>query len=447
MHFESDFLILIGLAALGTGTSLAVLIWHAHKGRPITLFATYIALIVLEWGGGLIKSALGESSLQLPDCWRPLIVRLASLGPFCAGYIVIAVMLHWRSGPLAAREIAEELHDRVDRSVVARLWVLWAALALCTLYPLYVKVRLAGGLRAFFDIAYSIRFGTHGETGPENMMIVAAGLLAGPVMAVITLLTMVAAGSTRLSLRFWLLLGAAIALNLAISAMHGRRVGVIIVTVIPLMAWHLQRPIALRALMRISCFLLLGLLCLNWLHYYRFSTTADWEPTSFTESSMMLLTPQEHLETLAEVLNTAEHSQLLGATQYAHSTASLVPRALWLDKPEHLGSLAVQGWAGLPTHFQMSVTDVGEAVACMGYAGMAALAIWGILYSMLDCLMYSSAIGRAVVVGICITRVCVDQGMGVSALSNSMICAAIATLLLWVVVPRRLTSPVAPSVN
>ncbi len=440
MHFEIEPLILNALAVLGTGTSLAVIIWHARKGRPITLFATYMAILVLEFGGGLIQSALGESSLQLRDCGRPLIVRLASLGPFCAGYIAISVMLHWRSGPLAAREIAEELHDRVDRSVVARLWVLCAALSLCNLYPLYVKVRLAGGVSAFLDVAYSMRFGTHGEAATENMMIVAAGLLAGPLMAVITFLTMVAAGSTRVSLRSWLPLGAALSLNLAIAAMHGRRIGVVIAAAIPLMAWHLQRPIALRALMRFSCFLLLGFLCLNWLHYYRYSTTAHWEPKSFSESSMSLLAPQQHLETLAEVLNGADRSQLLGATQYAHSAAALVPRAIWLDKPEHLGSLAVQGWAGLPTHFQMAVTDVGEAVACMGYAGMATIALWGILYSMLDCLMYSSMVGRAVVVGICVTRVLTDQGMGVSALSNSMVCASIATLLLWMVVPRRLTS-------
>jgi len=443
VQFESDPLILNALALLGTGTSLAVIVWHARKGRPITLFATYIAILVLEFGGGLIQSALGETSLQLPDCGRPLIVRLASLGPLCAGYIAISLMLHWRSGPLAAREIAEELHDRVDRSVVARLWVLCAALSLCALYPLYVKVRLAGGLSAFFDVAYSMRFGTHGDPGLENMMIVASGILAGPLMAVITFLTMAAAGSTRVSLRFWLPLGAALSLNLAIAAVHGRRAGVVIAAVTPLMAWHLQRPIALRALMRIGCLLLLGFLCLNWLHYYRYSVTADWEPRSLSESSMSLLAPHAHLATLAEVLNSADRSQPLGATQYAHSAAVLVPRTLWLDKPEpqHLGSLAVQGWAGLPIHFQMAVTDVGEAVACMGYGGMAALALWGILYSMLDWLMYSSAVGRAVVIGIGITRVLVDQGMGVSGLSNSMVCASIATLLLWMAVPRRLTSP------
>jgi len=80
----------------------------------------------------------------------------------------------------------------------------------------------------------------------------------------------------------------------------------------------------------------------------------------------------------------------------------------------------------------------------MGYAGIAIIAIWGFLYCILDFLMYYSAVGRAVVVGVCITRVLVDQGMGVSALSNSMVTASLAALLIRVAVPpleRRRVSP------
>lgn len=447
MHFDSDLLMLSLLAVLGSVTSVAVIAWHVRAGRSITLFATYIAILLLEFGGGFIQSALGEHSLTPADCVRPLFVRLASLGPFCAAYVAISLMLPWRSGPSAARAISRELHERFNRSASVRLWVLFGILSLIAIYPLYVKVRIAGGLSAFFDVAYLMRFGTHGEAGAENMMIVVAGLLSGPLSAVIALLTMASASAKGVRLRSWVGLGVAISFGIAIAAMHGRRVGVAIAVLVPLLAWHMQRPIAPRTITRISCCLLLGALGLNWLHYHRYSVTADWEPKSVYESSMSLLAPQTHLETLSEVLHGVDRLQLLGASQYGLSAVSLVPRALWLEKPsdEGLGTRGVQGWAGLPSHYQMAITDVGEAVACMGYAGIAIVAFWGFLYCMLDFLMYSYIVGRAVVVGICLTRVLVDQGMGVSALSISMAMASLAAVLIWLAVPPIDCRPVNPT--
>lgn len=446
MHFDSDLLMLSVVAVLGSVTSVAVIAWHVRAGRSITLFATYIAILLLEFGGGLIQSALGEHSLTLADCVRPLIVRLASLGPFCAAYVAISLMLPWRSGPSAARDISRELHERFNRSASVRLWVMFGILSLIAIYPLYVKVRIAGGLSAFFDVAYLMRFGTHGEAGAENMMIVAASLLASPLSAVIALLTMATATAKSVSLRSWVGLGVAISFGVVTAAVHGRRVGVAISVLVPLLAWHMQRPIELRTLVRIGCCLLLVALALNWLHYHRYTETADWDQKSVYETSMMLLTPHQHLETLSEVLNGADRLQLLGAAQYGLSALTLVPRSLWLEKPspDCLGTLGVQGWAGLNILTQLAITDVGEAIACMGYAGIAIIAIWGFLYCILDFLMYYSAVGRAVVVGVCITRVFVDQGMGVSALSNSMVTASLAALLIRVAVPpleRRRVSP------
>jgi hypothetical protein len=369
---------------------------------------------------------------------QAVIVRLASLAPFSIGYLVAASLTRWPSASASSLRLAGTLRRTVNRRTLPKLWFAAVLLAAVTLYPLIVKVGLAGGISSFLDVAYQMRFGTHGETPLENSAIVMASLMSGPFTAIIALLAMRAADGASRSAGTVVLLISLVSFNIVVSAAHGRRIGIAIAVLVPLIAWQLQQPLRHRALAAIALTLLLAALALNVLHFHRYAMSAGWDERSLSDTASDLLTPQGHLQTLGAVLSTADSKQELGGRQYLDSAVSLFPRILWKDKPEveNLGSLAIQGWADLPTHYQMAPTDVGEAIACFGPAGLIVLIGVGIWYATLDRLSCKSIAARAAVVGVGMTRVLVDQGMGVAALAISVVMIVISFLLIRSLLPR-----------
>jgi hypothetical protein len=430
-------LILAALAAVGVVLSAATLRWHLRAGRVVTMFAVYITILTLEFGGGLIPAFINQNPTEFDDSIAAVIIRLASLVPFCCGYFLVAASLRWPDGPSAARSISSTLRLVVTARTRQILLGLWGLLAAATLYPLFVKIQIAGGISSYFEIFYQMRFGTYGESVLENTAVVAAGILAGPLLAVTALIAMDAASGATKPRSAMTLLVAATAFNIIAGAAQGRRMAIAVALAVPLAAWHFQRPFGRTAVFRLCTLLVVAAIVANWMHYYLYAATAGWDRRSLGETTMALLAPHEHLKTLTTIVAAAEVQEALGVRQLALSAVSLLPRAIWQGKPSHelLGSLAIQDWAGLPTHYQLAVTDVGEAIACLGYVGIATLTIMGALYALLDYSLFTSAAGRAVVIGVCLARVLSDQGMGVAALSQSVITTILTLAMFTVILP------------
>jgi hypothetical protein len=431
--------VLAALAAVGIMLSAIILRWHLGAGRAITMFALYLTIVVLEFGGGIIQEFVNGSSAEFDIKINALVLRLASLVPFSCGYLAVALFLRWPSGPSAARKISCVLECSVGPRERLRLWSTFAALAAITLYPLFVKVQVAEGLSSFLASSYQMRFGTYGETTLGNTAVVIAGILAAPLVAIVALLAMDAAtGITKHRSALWLL-GAAMAFNILAAVAHGRRMGIAVAIAVPLVAWHFQRPFRRVVIFQLCTLLIAAAVVVNWMHYYLYTTTADWDEKSVGETTFALLAPHEHLKTLSTIIAATERHEVLGPQQLLLSSASLFPRMIWPDKPssELLGSLAIQDWAGLPYHYQMAITDVGEAIACLGLPGLAALALGGIVYSLLDYLLFTSMLGRSVVIGFCLSRVLADQGMGVAALAQTLLTTILTLSMLRAIVPRQ----------
>jgi hypothetical protein len=147
-----------------------------------------------------------------------------------------------------------------------------------------------------------------------------------------------------------------------------------------------------------------------------------------------LLAPHGHIYTLASIVSRADSgAPLLGGEGFVESFFFFVPRAVWLTKAQSVdfGTLLVQGWAGLPTSYQMAVTMVGELFAHFGLIGIAGMTLFGALYAGLDSLANRGPIEQAGFYGLLLARVLSDSGMGLSALAMTIFCLIVyfATLL------------------
>jgi hypothetical protein len=172
----------------------------------------------------------------------------------------------------------------------------------------------------------------------------------------------------------------------------------------------------------------------NFVHYYLYYLTAGWDQQGIVQSMSQLLAPHGHIYALAWIVSRADSgAPLLGGEGFVESLFFFVPRAVWLTKAQSMdyGTLLVQGWAGLPTWYQMAVTMVGELIAHFGLIGIAGMTLFGALYAGLDSLANRGPIEQAGLYGLLLARVLSDAGMGLSALAMTIFCLIVyfATLL------------------
>jgi hypothetical protein len=162
----------------------------------------------------------------------------------------------------------------------------------------------------------------------------------------------------------------------------------------------------------------------NFIHLYLFYLTADWDYQSFGETLTLLATPHGHFQQLAQVLN-AHNSSLesLHGLGFVESVFFFVPRVVWESKApfNDYGTLLVQNWAGFPDAYQIAITNVGELIAHFGYIGLCGLFAYGLLYRFLDSFRWRSVELRIGLYCLALPRTFADLGMGLSAVSISLV--------------------------
>jgi hypothetical protein len=149
-----------------------------------------------------------------------------------------------------------------------------------------------------------------------------------------------------------------------------------------------------------------------------------------------LIAPQGHFYVLNTILTLQENSNAgLHGEGLWESVFFFVPRLIWSTKApsSEYGTMLVQAWAGLPTTYQIAVTNLGELIAHFGYTGIFGLLIYGRIYGFLDSFAWKSIEVRVGLYCLVMPRVLVDLGMGLSSLSNTLV-----GLALFLVVARSL---------
>ena len=95
------------------------------------------------------------------------------------------------------------------------------------------------------------------------------------------------------------------------------------------------------------------------------------------------------------------------------------------------GTLLVQNWAGFPDAYQIAITNVGELIAHFGYAGLSGLFAYGMLYRFLDSFRWRSVELRIGLYCLSLPRTFADLGMGLSAVSISLVSVGVFTALAF----------------
>ncbi len=428
-------------AALGLMVAFMISAWHLRNGRVITLFNAYLALTVIEFGGGIAKQITYQQTHATSLLVRATEYRCIALGAVAAGYLATISISRLPSSEVARINMRAILKARWNARVRRRLTLVASILLIIVSSTLLYKIYKAGGISTYLASMYQWRFGTGANDENATVWLAAASLASMPLAAIAAVLAQAVAvqvDSQKIRLR----LGVVVLMQLGLAGLHGRRMGVIAVLGVPLAVWLMQRPPTRRALSGLIAATVVTFVAMNWIHYKLYEMTADWDGRSIVETIAISVPPQAQLETLASVLECADRNNPIGLDHYTNTIGSVVPRLIWESKPlaSESGTLAIQSWSELPTHYQMAVTDVGEAIASLGEYGIGTLALLGIIYAIFDRCLFADPIGRAVVIGVCLPRVMADQGMGASAVVLTILgfMAAYAILQACFMKPSRL---------
>jgi hypothetical protein len=462
-------IVLLGLTAVIAAG--CVILLQVRRRRIFSLLTFYSALFLIESSGGALKGALPavfpevmvSSHSGLPWVPTALAISLAGYALFLYGYAVASWLTRKRAGH---RDIVTERHfDRWWKPSykLPLMAVTFFAIAVGFVQH-WGRIRAAGGLLAFMKTAYQYRFGTVTEAGGETIVVVLANLI-GSTAVPLTLIWVIAWLRGRLNVVEKMAVTSLVLLLAARQASTMFR-AVVMFTLLSFGATYLsERKIRLRSLIASGAVLVALLVTVNFGHYYLYYLTAGWDRPDVAASMAELLTPHGHVATLALVVSKLDSTDdRLQGKGFLDSMFFFVPRAVWHSKAESLesGTLLVQGWADLPTHYQMAITAVGEWVAHFGLLGIAGMTLFGALYGMLDRLADGGPIGRAALYGALLSRVLPDSGMGISSLAITLFCLlvfcaeiALARVAAWLIrmltrVPRLLSvlgSPLKPQRN
>jgi hypothetical protein len=220
-----------------------------------------------------------------------------------------------------------------------------------------------------------------------------------------------------------------------------------------LAVYNSERPLSF---VRISVFGLCSiaiLVVVNYVHQYLFQVTADWNSQTLVETTGNLIAPQGHFNMLSQILmRHGVSGETLGGQGLIESAFFFIPRILWPAKAPstEFGTGLVQSWLDLPTGYQMATTNAGELIAHFGYAGILGVLLHGYLYRVLDSFRWRSVDLRVGLYCLLLPRVLVDLGMGISAVSltivNLLIFLGLSRAVLFLSGPAgRKTSLAAPA--
>lgn len=424
---------LLGLTALVIGATVVIV--QMRRGRFFTLLTLYTALFILEVPGGALKAlrpdifpdySANDTSNPLPFVPAALVVGIAGYLVFLYGYLCVAWLA--RTKPGHKEEVTERFFDRwwtPSFKVLLFFMTLFAMFAGFVQH--WARIRAAGGLQFFLENAYALRAGTATAGAGETALVVMANLVAGSAVPLM-LVWMFAWLRGRLSLfeKFVVVNLFALLLLRQWSTMFRT---VLIFTLVAMFAAYVsERRVKLRQWVLVGGTIFAVLVAANFVHLYMYYLTAGWSRYGLAESMAQLIAPHGHVYSLSYIVD-AERAggHHLGGKGFLESFFFFIPRAVWQTKLESTsyGTMLVQEWAGLPTHYQMAITATGEWLAHFGWLGIAGMTLFGALYARLDSFFDRGVVARAALFGIALARVLSDSGMGISAIAITIFCLAV----------------------
>ena len=424
---------LIAMGLLGLFLGGGAILVQITRGRIFSMLTFTAGLFLLESAGGAIEATMPNAFIDYDLVDRtPLLLSSQALALYLIGFSIFLYGYAVTAWVLRLAKSDRHVHTRYFfRNVWTPSYRL--LLAIGSLVALgagfvqhYPRIRNAGGFAEFFEVAYRHRFGTGTEGGSsETALVVVANLLSISAVAfgIMWLIAWVHGKLTPIGkigvviflllliFRQWLtlfrspLIFTALSLFAALGAERKRSAKALIVTVL------------------ILAVVFVGV---NFVHLYAYFLTAGWDKPSLTYSLQMFVAPHGHMYTIAAILDTkAEGVEFLKGDGLMESVLFFVPRSVWPEKlpSGEYGTLRVQKWAGLPTHFHMAITHVGEMFAHFGYIGLAMMVVYGALYGVFDWFADRGPELRAALFGILLARVLADTGMGLLAVSITVVSA------------------------
>jgi oligosaccharide repeat unit polymerase len=398
------------------------------RGSLFSLVTVYSSIFALENVGGTFLALLPNSAspgvlLEENVVINTLIVALGGYILFLAGYF---------ARPRPSAESERKRRDLAHAKFFANTWNQRYSSALFALMAVTIaagfvqevqRISAAGGFQEFVNNAFKFRFGTFAETDDQNVLLGLANLFSGSAL-----------GLAGLGILAWLKGKLTFAQKAALSFLLVLLLfrqwasmfrAVLFFTFVAFFAvYYSERRVSPGKLAVFAIVGLLTLFAINYIHQYLYFLTADWSQQTLTEATSRLVAPHGHFQSLSLILGVREASgATLGGEGLLESVFFFVPRAIWHTKAlsTAFGTGLVQDWAGLPTAYQMAITNVGELIAHFGYIGMLGMVLYGLLYRFLDSLATRSPDLQIAVHCVLLPRVLADLGMGVSAVSNTLV--------------------------
>lgn len=423
----------LGLLALFA--SAIVLLIQMRRGKFFTLLTFYSILFMLENAGAAVKALLpgifpdfASLTSENPLPWVPRALTLSLIGYllFLYGYVIVTFLA--RGSGERKDALAERWFNRWWTPGFKFFLAIITAFAIAVGFiQHWARIRAAGGIVVFLATAYTHRFGTATEGTADTIVVVLANLVAGSAVPLV-LLWMFAWLRGRLN-GFDKLIVSGFILILMLRQWSTMFRAVLFFTVLSFVAAYIsERRLKMTKLVLIGAAIFGVLVGVNFVHLYLYYLTAGWSRQGLVESMAQFLAPHGHIYSLSHVVAKLHGGAPgLGGTGFLESMFFFVPRVIWQTKLESnlSGTLLVQAWADLPTHYQMAVTAVGEWMAHFGYAGIAAMALFGALYAAFDSFADRGPVARAALFGVLLSRVLADAGMGLSAIFISIFCLLI----------------------
>lgn len=414
---------LLALAAVILG--MTVLGVQFTRGRVFTLLTFHAALFVLEAGGGSIKAMFPgvfyEFSATTRDNPLPyvplaLAVYIGGFVLMLYGYCVAAYFTHRRASSDEAMNRFFDERWTFSYKTLLLLFTLGAIAA--GFMPHYYKIR-AVGLSTFLQTAYLHRFGTGTDVQAETAVVVVASVISSSAIP-LALIWMFAWLRGRLTLMGKVIILGVFALLMFRQYTTMFRTIILATLLAMVAAYTSERRITIGKWVLIGSLMAAMFVAVNFFHFYLYYLTAGWDRQGLLRTMDQFLGPHFHVYTLSSILMTYERgAPLLEGKGLLESVFYFVPRGVWESKlpSTEYGTLLIQGWAELPTHFQMATTAVGEWIAHFGYIGMVLMFPYGLLVGWLDSFYDRGTVFRAALFGILLARVLAEAGMGVSALA------------------------------
>ena len=412
-------------------------------GKYFTILTIYSSIYLLECLGGIIASAaIGNNiiikTVSVSNLFDVVSVYFFGYIAFLVGYYVTYRRYMIRFSKMHSSPFTY----RFASQYWIFLFMIICIFIACSFVTLFQRIQTAGGLKLYISTMYQYRFGTFTEDSQSNALVVLANILGSlslPFVSVGFILTRVNPIYRKYKNIIYFFMSI-----IFFQAFLTNFRSVMFFTVLNfVMIYDHIYHIKLKKFARWSLILLCFLLVINFYHQYMYYKTAGWEYTGIVESIGKLISPHGHLATLDSVLLAAESSHI-GGEGIFESVFFFIPRFLWKSKLDTYGTKLIQSWAGLPTWYQIAVTNVGELVAHFGKIGIFGMVFYGALHGVLETFRYRVVPLQAFLFGVVIPRLLGHLGMGISAVAITLWELAIFYLItrLIKIVPMKTTSAI-----